>query len=148
MSSKPSMYQWTTVCNDLVREDAQLLMEDVKVSIIVKIQLVPCTICILTRPHKMRYQLLLCSSGTCKPATPYDACPWTGKVLTCQELNCVSIMESGSHETRIRDPKIPQLTPRMKDNDRELASQGQLVSIEGWIGNSVSQRLPTLQQVQ
>ncbi|OWY99633.1 hypothetical protein PHMEG_00029336 [Phytophthora megakarya] len=60
-------------------------MEDMKVSIIVKSQLGPCTICTLKRPHKIRYQLLLCSSGTCKVATPYDACPWTNKVLTCQE---------------------------------------------------------------
>ncbi|OWZ17160.1 hypothetical protein PHMEG_0008938 [Phytophthora megakarya] len=65
----------------------------------------------------MRYQLLLCSSGTCKAATPYDACPWTGKVLTCQELNRVSTMESDAHETPICKKK-PQLTPRMMDYGR------------------------------
>ncbi|KAF1786892.1 hypothetical protein GQ600_242 [Phytophthora cactorum] len=58
----------------MAREDSQLLMEDMKVFIVVKSQLVPCSVCALTRPHKMRYQLLWCSSETCKVATPYDAC--------------------------------------------------------------------------
>ncbi|KAF1785792.1 hypothetical protein GQ600_20938 [Phytophthora cactorum] len=51
-------YVWKTVCSDMAREDSQLLMEDMKVFIIVKSQLVPCSVCALTRPHKMRYQLL------------------------------------------------------------------------------------------
>ncbi|KAE9042273.1 hypothetical protein PR003_g6567, partial [Phytophthora rubi] len=97
-------YTWTTICSDMAREDSQLLMEDMKFFIIVKSQLVPCVVCALTRPHKMRYQLLRCSSETCKAATPYDACPWMGKVMTCQELNRVTIMEAGAHETLVRDP--------------------------------------------
>ncbi|KAE9097960.1 hypothetical protein PF010_g15758 [Phytophthora fragariae] len=108
----------------MAREDSQLLMEDIKFFIIVKSQLVPCVVCALTRPHKMRYQLLRCSSETCKAATPYDACPWMGKVMTCQELNRVTIMEAGAHETLMRDPRKPKMTPRLKDYGREMATQG------------------------
>ncbi|KAE8908500.1 hypothetical protein PF003_g8080 [Phytophthora fragariae] len=108
----------------MAREDSQLLMEDMKFFIIVKSQLVPCVVCALTRPHKMRYQLLRCSSETCKAATPYDACPWMGKVMTCQELNRVTIMEAGAHETLVRDPRKPKMTPRLKDYGREMATQG------------------------
>ncbi|KAE9165192.1 hypothetical protein PF002_g31415, partial [Phytophthora fragariae] len=117
-------YTWTTICSDMAREDSQLLMEDMKFFIIVKSQLVPCVVCALTRPHKMRYQLLRCSSETCKAATPYDACPWMGKVMTCQELNRVTIMEAGAHETLVRDPRKPKMTPRLKDYGREMATQG------------------------
>ncbi|KAF1774190.1 hypothetical protein GQ600_27355 [Phytophthora cactorum] len=46
-------YVWKTVCSDMAREDSQLLMEDMKVFIIVKSQLVPCSVCALTRPHKV-----------------------------------------------------------------------------------------------
>ncbi|KAG2921756.1 hypothetical protein PC117_g16147 [Phytophthora cactorum] len=42
-------YVWKTVCSDMAREDSQLLMEDMKVFIIVKSQLVPCSVCALTR---------------------------------------------------------------------------------------------------
>ncbi|ETK81506.1 hypothetical protein L915_13002 [Phytophthora nicotianae] len=93
----PTTTKWTTVYSDMAREDSQLLMEDMKVFIIVKSQLVPCVVCALTKPHKMRYQLLRYSSETCKAAAPYDACPWKGKVLTCQGLNRVTIMETGAH---------------------------------------------------
>ncbi|KAG2769566.1 hypothetical protein Pcac1_g19487 [Phytophthora cactorum] len=117
-------YAWKTVCSDIAREDSQLLMEDMKVFIIVKSQLVPCSVCALTRPHKMRYQLLRCSSETCKATTPYDACQWLGKVLTCQELNRVTIAESGIHETLVLEPRQSQLTPRLKDYGREIATQG------------------------
>ncbi|ETP24636.1 hypothetical protein F441_02405 [Phytophthora nicotianae CJ01A1] len=108
----------------MAREDSQLLMEDMKIFIIVKSQLVPCSICALTRPHKMRYQLLRCSSGTCKAAAPYDACQWQGKALTCHELNRVTIVESGTHETLVRERRQPQLTSRLKDYGREMATQG------------------------
>ncbi|KAF1787025.1 hypothetical protein GQ600_21431 [Phytophthora cactorum] len=37
-------YVWKTVCSDMAREDSQLLMEDMKVFIIVKSQLVPCSL--------------------------------------------------------------------------------------------------------
>ncbi|KAG3055766.1 hypothetical protein PC121_g15607 [Phytophthora cactorum] len=118
------IYVWKTVCSDMAREDSQLLMEDMKVFIIVKSQLVPCSVCALTRPHKVRYQLLRCSSETCKAATPYDAFQWLGKVLTCQELNRVTIAESGIHETLFREPQQSQLTTRLKDYGREMATQG------------------------
>ncbi|KAG3048130.1 hypothetical protein PC121_g19660 [Phytophthora cactorum] len=36
-------YVWKTVCSDMAREDSQLLMEDMKVFIVVKSQLVPCS---------------------------------------------------------------------------------------------------------
>ncbi|ETO79203.1 hypothetical protein F444_06050 [Phytophthora nicotianae P1976] len=67
---------WTTVCSDMARENSQLLMEGMKVFIVVKSQLVPCVVCALTKPHKMRNQLLKCSSETCKEAAPYDVCLW------------------------------------------------------------------------
>ncbi|ETM99162.1 hypothetical protein PPTG_19013 [Phytophthora nicotianae INRA-310] len=108
----------------MARENSQLVMEDMKIFIIVKRQLVPCSVCALTRPHKMRYQLLRCSSETCKTTAPYDACQWLGKVLTCQELNRVTIVESGTHETLVRERRQPQLTPRLKDYGREMATQG------------------------
>ncbi|KAG3022087.1 hypothetical protein PC123_g7822 [Phytophthora cactorum] len=117
-------YVWKTVRSDMAREDSQLLMEDMKVFIIVKSPLVPRSVCALTRPHKMQYQLLRRSSETCKAATPYDACQWLGKELTCQELNRVTITESGNHETFVREPRQPQVTPRLKDYGREMASQG------------------------
>ncbi|KAG3012454.1 hypothetical protein PC120_g13871 [Phytophthora cactorum] len=117
-------YAWKTVCSDMAREDSQLLMEDMKVFIIVKSHLVPCSVCDLTRPHKMRYQLLRCSSETCKAATPYDACQWLGNKLACQELNRVTIAESGIHKTLVREPRQSQLTPRLKDYGREMATQG------------------------
>ncbi|KAG2900233.1 hypothetical protein PC114_g13622 [Phytophthora cactorum] len=41
----------------MARDDSQLLMEDMKVFVIVKSQQVPCSVCALTRPHKMPYQL-------------------------------------------------------------------------------------------
>ncbi|KAF1791261.1 hypothetical protein GQ600_3767 [Phytophthora cactorum] len=72
-------YAWKTVCSDMAREDSQLLMEDMKVFIIVKSQLVPCSVCALTRPHKMRYQLLRCSPTPARQQAPYDACQWLGK---------------------------------------------------------------------
>ncbi|ETM99062.1 hypothetical protein PPTG_24489 [Phytophthora nicotianae INRA-310] len=75
---------WTTVCSDMARVDSQLLMENMKVFIVVKSQLVPCVVCALTKTHKMRYQLLKCSSETCKEAAPYDECLWKGRVLTAK----------------------------------------------------------------
>ncbi|KAE9213906.1 hypothetical protein PF004_g15203 [Phytophthora fragariae] len=136
----------------MAREDSQLLMEDIKFFIIVKSQLVPCVVCALTRPHKMRYQLLRCSSETCKAATPYDACPWMGKVMTCQELNRVTIMEAGAHETLMRDPRKPKMTPRLKDYGREMATQGlkparSRMGMARRFGLSETD-LPTLNQVQ
>ncbi|ETK97097.1 hypothetical protein F441_00345 [Phytophthora nicotianae CJ01A1] len=94
----PTTTKWATVCSDMAREGSQLLMEDMEVVIIVKSQLVPCVVCALTKPHKMRYQLLRCFSETCNTAATHDACPWKGKVLTCQSLNRVTIMETGAHE--------------------------------------------------
>ncbi|GMF46047.1 unnamed protein product [Phytophthora fragariaefolia] len=108
----------------MARDDSQLLIEDMKSFNVVKSHLVPCGVCALTRPHKMRYQLLECASETCNAATPYDPCSWRGKVVTCQELNRVTILEQGAHETLSRDPHKPQLTPRLKDNGREMAKQG------------------------
>ncbi|POM64763.1 Hypothetical protein PHPALM_19672 [Phytophthora palmivora] len=83
-----------------------------------------CNVCALTRPLKIRYELLECSSEPCKAATPCDACPWKGKVLTCQELNRLMIMETGSRETLVREPRKAKVTPRLKDYGRELAAQG------------------------
>ncbi|KAG3054240.1 hypothetical protein PC121_g16383 [Phytophthora cactorum] len=145
-------YAWKTVCSDIAREDSQLLMEDMKVFIIVKSQLVPCSVCALTRPHKMRYQLLRCSSETCKATTPYDACQWLGKVLTCQELNRVTIAESGIHETLVLEPRQSQLTPRLKDYGREIATQGLKparirMAMARRFGLSEAE-MPTLRQVQ
>ncbi|ETP21745.1 hypothetical protein F441_04804 [Phytophthora nicotianae CJ01A1] len=40
----PTTTKWTTVCSDMAREDSQLLIEDMKVIIIVKSQLVPCVV--------------------------------------------------------------------------------------------------------
>ncbi|KAG3235154.1 hypothetical protein PI124_g19798 [Phytophthora idaei] len=145
-------YAWKTVCSDMAREDSQLLMEDMKVFIIVKSHLVPCSVCDLTRPHKMRYQLLRCSSETCKAATPYDACQWLGKKLACQELNRVTIAESGIHETLVREPRQSQLTPRLKDYGREMATQGLKparirVGMTRRFGLSEAE-MPTLRQVQ
>ncbi|KAG3085431.1 hypothetical protein PI124_g18457 [Phytophthora idaei] len=117
-------YVWKTVCNDMARDDSQLVMEDMKVFVIVESKLVPCSVCALTKPHKMWYQLLRCSTETCKAATPYYACQWLGKVHTCQELNRVTITESGNHDTLVREPLQPQATPRLKDYGREMASQG------------------------
>ncbi|ETM30570.1 hypothetical protein L914_21753 [Phytophthora nicotianae] len=103
-------------------------MEDTEVFVIVKSQLVPCVVCVLTKPHKMRYRLLMCSSETCNAATPYDACRWKGKVLTCQSLYRVIIMETGGHETLVNPPpfqkKKNQDDPRLKDYGREMATQG------------------------
>ncbi|RLN59941.1 hypothetical protein BBJ29_006378 [Phytophthora kernoviae] len=101
----------TAVYSGMAREDYLLLMEYMKVFIIVKSQLIPCIVCVLAGPHNMRYQLLKCSSETCKAATPCDACPWLGKVLTCQELNRVPIVEISTHETLVRSPRKPKLTP-------------------------------------
>ncbi|OWY95557.1 hypothetical protein PHMEG_00034409, partial [Phytophthora megakarya] len=116
---------WTNICTNMEGTDAQLLMEEMKVFIIVKSQLVPCDgTCGLGRPHKMRYQLLRCSSETCRAATPYDACPWIGKVLTCQEINRVAVKEHGMHETQVREPAKPALTPRLKEFCHEMATQG------------------------
>ncbi|KAG2881278.1 hypothetical protein PC116_g23873 [Phytophthora cactorum] len=36
----------------MARDDSQLLMEDMKVFVIVKSKLVPCSVCALNRPHK------------------------------------------------------------------------------------------------
>ncbi|EGZ04753.1 hypothetical protein PHYSODRAFT_365783, partial [Phytophthora sojae] len=148
----PPSYTWTTICSDMAREDSQLLMEDMKFFIIVKSQLVPCVVCALTRPDKMRYQLLRCSSETCRAATPYEACPWMGKVLTCQELHRVTIMEVGAHETLVRDPQRPKMTPRLKDYSRQMATQGLKparirMGIARRFGLSETD-LPTLSQVQ
>ncbi|ETL50472.1 hypothetical protein L916_00296, partial [Phytophthora nicotianae] len=66
----PTTTKWATVCSDMAREGSQLLMEDMEVVIIVKSQLVPCVVCELTKPHKMRCQLLRCASETCKAAAP------------------------------------------------------------------------------
>ncbi|ETI41456.1 hypothetical protein F443_13311, partial [Phytophthora nicotianae P1569] len=138
----PTTTKWTTVYSDMAREDSQLLMEDMKVFIIVKSQLVPCVVCALTKPHKMRYQLLRYSSETCKAAAPYDACPWKGKVLTCQGLN----------RTLVKEPQKVKLTPRLKDYGREMVTQGLKPSR---IRNGMARRfglteseLPTLRQVQ
>ncbi|ETI55364.1 hypothetical protein F443_01952, partial [Phytophthora nicotianae P1569] len=78
---------WTTICSDMARVDSQLLMENMKVFIVVKSQLVPCVVCALTKTHKMRYQLLKCSSETCKEAAPYEECLWKGKVLTAKDYD-------------------------------------------------------------
>ncbi|KAG6574703.1 uncharacterized protein IUM83_10875 [Phytophthora cinnamomi] len=136
----------------MAREDSQLLMEDMKISIIVKNHLVPCAMCALTRPHAMRYQLLQCSSETWETATPYDVCPWLGKVLTCQHLNQVTIMESGSHETVVREPRKLKMTPRLNDYGREMATQGLKPAqihrgVARRFGLSESE-MPTLRQVQ
>ncbi|ETI40896.1 hypothetical protein F443_13826 [Phytophthora nicotianae P1569] len=48
---------------------------------------------------------------------------WLGKDLTCQELNRVTILESGAHETLVRERRQPQLTPRLKDYGSEMATQ-------------------------
>ncbi|ETI29929.1 hypothetical protein F443_22954 [Phytophthora nicotianae P1569] len=148
----PTTTMWTTVCSDMAREDSQLPMEDMKVFIVVKSQMVPCVVCALTKPHKMRYQLLKCSSETCKEAAPYDECLWKGKVLTCQGLNRVKIMETGAHETLVREPKTAKMTPRLKDYGREMATQGLKPAR---IRNGMARRLgltekemPTLRQVQ
>ncbi|RLN55283.1 hypothetical protein BBJ29_009944 [Phytophthora kernoviae] len=84
--------------NGMAREDSLLLMKEMKVFITTK--------------------------KTCKATTPYDACPWLGKVLTCQELNRVTIMETSTHETLVRSPRKPKLAPRLKDYDRETAILG------------------------
>ncbi|EGZ17611.1 hypothetical protein PHYSODRAFT_504509 [Phytophthora sojae] len=47
-----------------------------------------------------------------------------GNVLTCQELNQVAIVETGCRETAARDRRKPQLTPRLMDYGREMATQG------------------------
>ncbi|ETO80216.1 hypothetical protein F444_05216 [Phytophthora nicotianae P1976] len=141
----PKTTKWTTVCSDMAREDSQLLMEDIKVFIIVKSQLVPC-VCALTKPHKMRYQLLRCSPETCKAAAPYNACLWKGKVFTCQGLSRVTIMEAGAHETLVKEPQKVKLTPRLKDYGREMVTQGLKPS---QIHNGLTEsELPTLRQVQ
>ncbi|ETK91340.1 hypothetical protein L915_05047, partial [Phytophthora nicotianae] len=141
----PMTTKWTTVCSDMAREDSQLLMEDIKVFIIVKSQLVPCVYA-LTKPHKMRYQLLRCSSETCKAAAPYNACLWKGKVFTCQGLSRVTIMEAGAHETLVKEPQKVKLTPRLKDYGREMVTQGLKPSR---IHNGLTEsELPTLRQVQ
>ncbi|ETN23726.1 hypothetical protein PPTG_00257 [Phytophthora nicotianae INRA-310] len=124
----PTTTKWATVCSDMAREGSQLLMEDMEVVIIVKSQLVPCVVC---------------SS---------NACPWKGKVLTCQGLNRVTIMETGAHETLVKEPQKVKLTPRLKDYGREMATQGLKPSR---IRNGMARRfglteseLPTLRQVQ
>ncbi|KUF82249.1 hypothetical protein AM588_10000354 [Phytophthora nicotianae] len=136
----------------MAREDSQLLMEDMKVFIVVKSQLVPCVVCALTKPHKMRYQLLMCSSEICKEAVPYDECLWKGKVLTFQSLSRVTIMETGAHETLVREPQKTKMIPRLKDYGREMATQGLKPAR---IRNGVARRfgltekeMPTLCQVQ
>ncbi|ETL34408.1 hypothetical protein F442_13667 [Phytophthora nicotianae P10297] len=48
---------------------------------------------------------------------------WLGKDLTCQEPNRVTILESGAHETLVRERRQPQLTPRLKDYSSEMATQ-------------------------
>ncbi|OWZ09105.1 hypothetical protein PHMEG_00018243 [Phytophthora megakarya] len=79
---------WTNICTNVEVTDAQLLMADMKVFIIMKRQLVPCDgTGGLGRPHKMRY-LLLGNMQDCHT------------VLTCQELNRVSVKEHGIHETQ------------------------------------------------
>ncbi|GMF48545.1 unnamed protein product [Phytophthora fragariaefolia] len=89
-------YKWTVVCSAMARKDAPLLMEDIKRSDIVKCQLVARAVCALTRPHAMCYQLLPCWSKTYKTATPYDACPWLGKVITCRQLWRPEVMKPSS----------------------------------------------------
>jgi hypothetical protein len=148
----PPKYSWKTICSDMPREDAQLLMEDMKIYFVSKSQLVPCRVCALTKPHKMRYQLLVCASETCKEATPYESCPWRGKVLTCQELNRVTIMEVGGHETLVRERRKPMMTPRLKDYSREMATQGLKparirIGMARRFGLEESE-MPTLRQVQ
>ncbi|ETO73217.1 hypothetical protein F444_10819 [Phytophthora nicotianae P1976] len=148
----PTTTMWTTVCSDMAREDSQLLMEDMMVFIVAKSQLVPCVVCALTKPHKMRYQLLKRSSETCKEAALYDECLWKGEVLTYQGLNRVTIMETVAHETLVREPQKPKMTPRLKDYGSEMATQGLKPAR---IRNGMARRfgltekeMPTLRQVQ
>ncbi|ETK80345.1 hypothetical protein L915_13960, partial [Phytophthora nicotianae] len=114
----PTTTKRTTVCSDMAREDSQLLMEDMRVFIIVKSQLVPCV----------------------------------GKAITYQGLNRVTIMETGAHETLVKEPQKVKLTPRLKDYGREMVTQGLKPSR---IRNGMARRfgftesgLPTLRQVQ
>ncbi|POM58253.1 Hypothetical protein PHPALM_37129 [Phytophthora palmivora] len=58
----------------------------------------------------MRYQLLEYFTETCKTATPYDTCPRLRKELTYQQLNRVTITETGSHEMIVREPRKPKMT--------------------------------------
>ncbi|KAE9152681.1 hypothetical protein PF002_g3948 [Phytophthora fragariae] len=135
----------------MAREDYQLLMEDMKFFIIVKSHLVPCVGCTLTRPHKMCYQLLECSSKTCNAATPYDACPWNGKVLTCQEFYRVMIMECGASSVTPQAPSYPA-TQGLRERNGEMAMQGLKparirMGIIRWFGLT-EEVMPTLGQVQ
>ncbi|ETN21596.1 hypothetical protein PPTG_01740 [Phytophthora nicotianae INRA-310] len=75
-----------------------------------------------------------------------------GKVLMCQGLIRVTIMETGAHETLVKEPQKVKLTPRLKDYGREMATQGLKPSR---IRNGMARRfglteseLPTLRQVQ
>ncbi|ETN21099.1 hypothetical protein PPTG_01397 [Phytophthora nicotianae INRA-310] len=97
-----------------------------------------------------RYQLLRCSSETCKEAMPNDACPWKG--LTCQSVDRVTVMETDNYETLVREPQKAKLTPRLEDYGREMATQG-LKPVR--IRNEMARRfglaeaeIPILRQVQ
>ncbi|OWZ17240.1 hypothetical protein PHMEG_0008845 [Phytophthora megakarya] len=86
-------------------------------------------------------------------ATPYDACPWKGKVLTCQGLNRVTIMETGTHETLVREPrKPPKFNAHLKDYERELATQGMMPARirmgKGRRFGLAEDEMPTLREVQ
>ncbi|ETL25658.1 hypothetical protein L916_20543 [Phytophthora nicotianae] len=47
-----------------------------------------------------------------------------GKVLTCPELTRVTMVESGTHETLVRERRWPQLTPQLKVYGRAVVTQG------------------------
>ncbi|RLN86931.1 hypothetical protein BBJ28_00010512 [Nothophytophthora sp. Chile5] len=83
------------------------------------------TICISFEPHKMRDQLLQCTSEACKAAVASPCpCPWRGKLLICFDTSHTSIYQAGAHFTDAHSPKKKKkLTKTQKSFCREMAAE-------------------------
>jgi hypothetical protein len=75
-------------------DTADAVLESLKAFDIAKRNTSKCTACVDAEPHKSRYRLSECSSDACHDASEFK-CAWRGLIITCLEMNLVSIYEFG-----------------------------------------------------
>ncbi|DAZ93692.1 TPA: hypothetical protein N0F65_009243, partial [Lagenidium giganteum] len=113
----------------------------------------PCTVCYnnLDR-HKMRYQLVACTSEPCGLLVPDEYCGWRGKIEQCQKTKHLSVSQHGYHLVQEHPPPQNRLSREMKQFVREMTEQGmkpariRIQMVNTFRLSSIE--LPTLRQVQ
>ncbi|DAZ96115.1 TPA: hypothetical protein N0F65_000663 [Lagenidium giganteum] len=147
-----SNVQWEIVHTSIPPARINAVLDIMKAFRIVTSHETPCTVCYnnLDR-HKMRYQLVACTSEPCGLLVPDEYCVWRGKIEQCQKTKHLSVSQHGHHLEQEHPPPQNRLSREMKQFVQEITEQGmkpariRIQMVNTFCLSSVE--LPTLRQV-